>query len=443
MAVYRGKYILEGLPSISPGMEHNLDLAYDICMSYKGRFPCEMCGRCCHQPHIVVRPDEIDRVASAAGILIPDFLRDYLVRTDDGRFLFKRTDPCAFLGPDRRCTIWRDRPQICDDFPYAVSMFMSRVYLALVNPDADIMSMISYMDDSWPCTREIRRDIAERVEAARPMVVPQRSQGMLREERPDDPGVGVELHAVALARQLNEPAVRDELRHAPALGDRDHYVLVPVEEQRRGRYPDVPAVAVVPSHGLQLEPQPLRVPARGQRDLAALVLEPPEGRLRQAERVYRPVQALDGRTPLQHHAGHPVQDVLGAGRPREVRRDQHQVPDPPRVADRDVAGHVGPHGPTQKVHPVDALGVEHGDGVVGHVVHAELPRVHGLPHAAVVQGQDAEPLQEGHHPPPVAAARPESAEEEHGLPIAFAIVADLGTVGLGEHAPTSPRVSNT
>ncbi len=171
MAVYRGKYILEGLGSIGPEMEHNLDLAYGICMSYRDDFPCEMCGRCCHQPHIIVGPDEIDRVATAGGVSIPDFLRDYLVRTDDGRFLFKKTDPCAFLGKDNKCTIWRDRPRICDDFPYAVSMFMSRVYLALTNPGTDVMDLISYMDDDWPCTRVIKSDISEKIEAVRGDVI--------------------------------------------------------------------------------------------------------------------------------------------------------------------------------------------------------------------------------------------------------------------------------
>lgn len=172
MAVYRGKYILEGLGTISPEMEHNLDIAYDICMSYRDSFPCEMCGRCCCQPTIVVRPEEIDRIATAGGIPIYDFLKDYLVQTSDGRFLFKKTNPCAFLGKDRRCTIWKDRPGICDDFPYGVSMFMSRVYLALTNPDADIMDLISYMDDEWPCTRVIKGSVSEKIEARRKDVVP-------------------------------------------------------------------------------------------------------------------------------------------------------------------------------------------------------------------------------------------------------------------------------
>ena len=171
MAVYKEKYILEGLPEITPEMEHNLDIAYEICTSYRDGFPCEMCGRCCHQPHIVVRPEEIDRIATAADIPIFDFLREYLVQTSDGRFLFKKTDPCAFLGKDNRCTIWKDRPGICDDFPYAVSMFMSRVYLALTNPDADIMELVSYMDDTWPCTKVIKGSISEKIEARRKDVV--------------------------------------------------------------------------------------------------------------------------------------------------------------------------------------------------------------------------------------------------------------------------------
>ena len=58
MAVYRGKYVLEGLATISPEMEKDLDTAYDICKSLRDELPCEMCGRCCHQPNIIVRPEE-------------------------------------------------------------------------------------------------------------------------------------------------------------------------------------------------------------------------------------------------------------------------------------------------------------------------------------------------------------------------------------------------
>jgi len=163
MALYKGKYVLQGLKEITPEMEKDLDIAYGICMSYKDGFPCELCGRCCRQPNITVRPEEVDRIAHAAGIPLHEFITEYLFRTSDGRMFFSRTDPCAFLGGDNRCRIWKDRPEICRDFPYAVSMFMSRVYIALTNDKADIIELIEYMDDSWPCTKVIRSTIADKV----------------------------------------------------------------------------------------------------------------------------------------------------------------------------------------------------------------------------------------------------------------------------------------
>jgi Fe-S-cluster containining protein len=167
MAVYRGKYILQGLKEITPEMEKDLNLAYDICIKYKENFPCEMCGRCCHQANIVVRPEEVDPIASATGIPLHEFVTKYLKKTPDGRLLFSKTDPCAFLTKENKCRIWKDRPEVCRDFPYAVSMFMSRVYIALTQDDVDILELIEYMDDSWPCTQVIKADISEKVEEAR------------------------------------------------------------------------------------------------------------------------------------------------------------------------------------------------------------------------------------------------------------------------------------
>jgi hypothetical protein len=167
MAVYRRKYVLQGLKEISPEMEKDLDLAYGICMSYKDEFPCEMCGRCCHQPNIVVLPEEVDRLSASSGIPLHDFITKYLTRTADGRLLFSRTDPCAFLGDDNRCRIWKGRPEICRDFPYGVSMFMSRVYISLTDEKADILDLIGYMDGSWPCTAAIRTTISEKIKEAK------------------------------------------------------------------------------------------------------------------------------------------------------------------------------------------------------------------------------------------------------------------------------------
>jgi Fe-S-cluster containining protein len=169
MVLYRGKYDLRGLAEISPEMREDLDQAYGICMEYKEEFPCEMCGKCCHQPNIIIRPEEVDRISTAAGIDLYTFMTQVVYQTADGEILLKKgkNAPCRFLGKDNKCTIWADRPEICDEFPYAVSMFMSRVYLALTNEDADIMQMIDYMDDSWPCTKDIKNTIQEKIAEGR------------------------------------------------------------------------------------------------------------------------------------------------------------------------------------------------------------------------------------------------------------------------------------
>jgi hypothetical protein len=169
MAVYRGKYVLHGLKEVTPDMKNDLDLAYDICMSYKDDFPCEMCGRCCRQPNIIIRPEEVDRISFASKIPLHEFISGYIVRTTDGRLLFSKTDPCAFLDTDNRCRIWKDRPEICRDFPYAVSMFMSRVYIALTDDDADIIELIDYMDESWPCTKIIKSGISGKIKESKPL----------------------------------------------------------------------------------------------------------------------------------------------------------------------------------------------------------------------------------------------------------------------------------
>ena len=168
MALYRGKYILEGLDEIPPEMLRDLDLAYEACQSLKDSSPCEMCGKCCHQPFITVRDEEVPRVAEQIGLDPLSFVINYLNRDEEEhKWLFKHTNPCAFLGEDNKCRIWGGRPEICDEFPYMVSKFMSRVYLAIVNEDYDIMPDLAYMDDTWPCTRIIKDNVQEMIEKAR------------------------------------------------------------------------------------------------------------------------------------------------------------------------------------------------------------------------------------------------------------------------------------
>ncbi len=140
MAIYRDRYILDGLDEIPPDMLRDLDIAYDLCQTLKDTSPCEMCGKCCHQPFITVRDEEVESVAQAAGTDAVSFMFQYLTRdNEEGKWLFRHTNPCAFLNDDNRCRIWKGRPEICNEFPYMVSMFMSSVYLSIVNEGHDIL----------------------------------------------------------------------------------------------------------------------------------------------------------------------------------------------------------------------------------------------------------------------------------------------------------------
>ena len=168
MAIYRDRYILDGLDEIPPDMLRDLDIAYDLCQTLKDTSPCEMCGKCCHQPFITVRDEEVESVAQAAGTDAVSFMFQYLTRdNEEGKWLFRHTNPCAFLNDDNRCRIWKGRPEICNEFPYMVSMFMSRVYLSIVNEGHDILPDLEYMDDTWPCTKIIKERIPGLIEKAR------------------------------------------------------------------------------------------------------------------------------------------------------------------------------------------------------------------------------------------------------------------------------------
>ncbi|MBS7383456.1 MAG: YkgJ family cysteine cluster protein [Candidatus Methanomethylophilaceae archaeon] len=168
MAIYRDRYILDGLDEIPPDMLRDLDIAYDLCQTLKDTSPCEMCGKCCHQPFITVRDEEVESVAQVAGTDAVSFMFQYLTRdNEEGKWLFRHTNPCAFLDDDNRCRIWKGRPEICNEFPYMVSMFMSRVYLSIVNEGHDILPDLEYMDDTWPCTKIIKERIPGLIEEAR------------------------------------------------------------------------------------------------------------------------------------------------------------------------------------------------------------------------------------------------------------------------------------
>ena len=81
MVIYRGKYELDGLGAISPQMKKDLDKAFFICETLRSELTCHQCGKCCHQPNIIVRPEEVERISAAAGTDLYTFMTEYVYQT--------------------------------------------------------------------------------------------------------------------------------------------------------------------------------------------------------------------------------------------------------------------------------------------------------------------------------------------------------------------------
>jgi Fe-S-cluster containining protein len=162
---YRGKYELTGFTGPIPeDMLHQLDASYEICHEIETHGRCEQCGRCCYQSNIIVLDSDLERMADKLKLPLRIFITTYLYRYK-GRWYIKKTNPCVFLKEDCRCSIHDVRPEVCRDFPYMVSKFMSRVYLALQGDDP--APDLSYMDPEWPCTQRIQSEAPELVRQAR------------------------------------------------------------------------------------------------------------------------------------------------------------------------------------------------------------------------------------------------------------------------------------
>ena len=77
---------------------------------------CTTCAHCCSTLQVVVDKQDILRLAKRLRTTPKQFSQKY-IRVDEGTSVFA-TQPCPFLGEDKRCTVYEDRPQACQDYPY-------------------------------------------------------------------------------------------------------------------------------------------------------------------------------------------------------------------------------------------------------------------------------------------------------------------------------------
>jgi Fe-S-cluster containining protein len=78
------------------------------------------------------QPD-IELLASALRMKTRNFIDRYLHLDTDGIYALKST-PCAFLGPDNRCSVYEHRPKACREYPHTNHRKMhNKLDLALRN----------------------------------------------------------------------------------------------------------------------------------------------------------------------------------------------------------------------------------------------------------------------------------------------------------------------
>jgi len=60
---------------------------------------------------------DIERLAKALKVRPSIFAEQYLEIDEDNDYVFKQM-PCVFLGNDKYCSVYNDRPNACREFPH-------------------------------------------------------------------------------------------------------------------------------------------------------------------------------------------------------------------------------------------------------------------------------------------------------------------------------------
>ena len=78
---------------------------------------CLDCANCCKTTSPIYRDVDIKRVSKAAGFNQREFADEHLFLDTDGHYALK-SSPCLFLESNNCCSIYKDRPLACREFPH-------------------------------------------------------------------------------------------------------------------------------------------------------------------------------------------------------------------------------------------------------------------------------------------------------------------------------------
>jgi uncharacterized protein len=78
---------------------------------------CLECANCCKTTSPIYYQQDIERVAKALRMKVPEFIAQYLHIDSDGDYVLKKA-PCPFLSGDNTCIIYESRPTACREYPH-------------------------------------------------------------------------------------------------------------------------------------------------------------------------------------------------------------------------------------------------------------------------------------------------------------------------------------
>jgi len=97
------------------------------------KIDCLKCANCCSTLGPRLTQKDIESAAKALKIKPASFMDTYLQLDEENDLIFKSM-PCPFLGADKYCNIYGNRPKACREYPHTDKpKFLSRRFLTLNN----------------------------------------------------------------------------------------------------------------------------------------------------------------------------------------------------------------------------------------------------------------------------------------------------------------------
>lgn len=78
---------------------------------------CLKCANCCKTTSPIFYMKDIERAAKALRIKPAQFIENYLTIDSDNDYVLKSA-PCPFLDDENYCSIYKDRPTACREYPH-------------------------------------------------------------------------------------------------------------------------------------------------------------------------------------------------------------------------------------------------------------------------------------------------------------------------------------